>query len=75
MLIFFFSLFLEVGAKRAVLHGGVPLLLNMFVDWHRIDHRHRQTQLRKAILNVIKLIVMISKYIFSKLLLITDCLI
>eukprot|EP00794_Sanderia_malayensis_P009853 gene9853-10864_t len=50
----------KIGARRAVVHGGVALLLNMFVDWHRIDHRHRQTALRKSILTVLKLIVMIN---------------
>ncbi len=55
-------IFSEIGAKRAVIHGGVPLLLNMFVDWHRVDHRHRQTALRKSILTVLKLIVTISEF-------------
>ncbi|XP_065059496.1 cytosolic carboxypeptidase 1-like [Rhopilema esculentum] len=50
----------KIGARRAVLQGAVPLLLNMFVDWHRTDHRHRQTTLRKSILTVLKNIIMIN---------------
>ena len=51
----------EIGARRAVIQGSVPLMMNMFIDWHRTDHRHRQVAVRKAILTVLKNIVMISK--------------
>ena len=50
----------EIGARRAVIQGAVPLMMNMFVDWHRTDHRHRQVGVRKAILVVLKNIVVIS---------------
>ena len=36
------------------------MLLQMFCDWQRTDHHHRQTNIRKAILNVIKNITMSS---------------
>lgn len=45
-------------ASKAVSYGAVPLLLQMFCDWQRTDHHHRQTNIRKAILNVIKNITM-----------------
>lgn len=51
----------EIGARRAVIQGSVPLMMNMFIDWHRTDHRHRQVAVRKAILTVLKNIIMISK--------------
>ena len=64
----------ESCASKAVSYGAVPLLLQMFCDWQRTDHHHRQTNIRKAILNVIKNITMSSmlthysptcEYIFS----------
>lgn len=45
-------------ASKAVTFGAVPVLLHMFCDWQRTDHHHRQTNIRKAILNVIKNITM-----------------
>lgn len=45
-------------ASKAVSYGAVPMLLQMFCDWQRTDHHHRQTNIRKAILNVIKNITM-----------------
>ncbi|XP_013413553.1 cytosolic carboxypeptidase 1 isoform X1 [Lingula anatina] len=52
------SLVLLVKSKsnsaRAIGHGGVPMLLNMFSDWHRGDSKNRHIALRKAVLNVLK---------------------
>lgn len=45
-------------ASKAVSFGAVPMLLQMFCDWQRTDHHHRQASIRKAILNVIKNITM-----------------
>lgn len=45
-------------ASKAVNFGAVPILLQMFCDWQRTDHHHRQVNIRKAILNVIKNITM-----------------
>lgn len=45
-------------ASKAVNFGAVPILLQMFCDWQRTDHHHRQANIRKAILNVIKNITM-----------------
>ncbi|XP_068741274.1 cytosolic carboxypeptidase 1-like [Montipora capricornis] len=41
-------------ASKAVSFGAVPVLLQLFCDWQRTDHHHRQANIRKAILNVIK---------------------
>lgn len=45
-------------ASKAVSYGAVPVLLQMFCDWQRTDHHHRQANIRKAILNVLKNITM-----------------
>ena len=52
----------ESNSARAVGHGGVPILLNMFYDWHRSDAKNRHVALRKAILNVLKHCTNLSKY-------------
>lgn len=54
------DLITESCASKAVSYGAVPVLLQMFCDWQRTDHHHRQTNIRKAILNVIKNITMSS---------------
>lgn len=54
-------MFAESCASKAVNFGAVPILLQMFCDWQRTDHHHRQANIRKAILNVIKNITMSSK--------------
>lgn len=51
----------ESCASKAVSYGAVPVLLQMFCDWQRTDHHHRQANIRKAILNVIKNVTMSSK--------------
>ena len=51
----------ESNSARAVGHGGVPVLLNMFYDWHRSDAKNRHVALRKAILNVLKHCTNLSK--------------
>lgn len=51
----------ESCASKAVSFGAVPVLLQMFCDWQRTDHHHRQANIRKAILNVIKNVTMSSK--------------
>ena len=43
-------------------HGAVPVLLQMFCDWQRTDHHNRQAGVRKAILSVLKSIVMTSEF-------------
>ena len=52
----------ESNSARAVGHGGVPILLNMFYDWHRSDAKNRHVALRKAILNVLKHCTNLSEY-------------
>ncbi|XP_078593876.1 cytosolic carboxypeptidase 1-like isoform X1 [Branchiostoma floridae x Branchiostoma japonicum] len=44
----------KTNGGRAVAQGGVPVLLGMFYDLHRLDVRHRQTNVKKAILTVLK---------------------
>ncbi|XP_019638452.1 PREDICTED: cytosolic carboxypeptidase 1-like [Branchiostoma belcheri] len=44
----------KTNAGRAVAQGGVTVLLGMFYDLHRFDVRHRQTNVKKAILTVLK---------------------
>ena len=46
---------------KAVNLNGVEILLRMFYDWHRTDHNHRQTAIRKALLNSLKALVSTSK--------------
>ena len=54
-----FLIFLtEQAAKRAVDHGLMPVLFQMYTEYHWSDHRNRQIALRKAILNLIKACVM-----------------
>lgn len=53
----------ESSASKAVNYGAVPVLLQMFCDWHRTDHHNRQTGVRKSIVSVLKSITMTSKNI------------
>ncbi|XP_031558115.1 cytosolic carboxypeptidase 1-like [Actinia tenebrosa] len=46
------------SAFKAVKYGAVPILLQMFCDWHRTDHHNRQTAVRKCIISVLKSITM-----------------
>ncbi|KXJ16139.1 cytosolic carboxypeptidase 1 [Exaiptasia diaphana] len=48
----------KTSASKAVNYGAVPVLLQMFNDWHRTDHHNRQTGVRKAIAGVLKSITM-----------------
>ena len=58
----FNKFFTETSACKAVNHGAVPVLLQMFCDWQRTDHHNRQAGVRKAILSVLKSIVMTSEF-------------
>ncbi len=57
----FMCMFSESNSARAVGQGGVPVLLNMFLDWHRCDSKNRHVTLRKAILQVLKHVTNLSK--------------
>jgi len=48
---------LETGAKKAVSQGVMAILLDMFQEWHKTDHRNRHLALRKSILSVIKVCI------------------
>ena len=55
----------ETNARKAVECGGVPLILHMYKEWHKIDTKHRQVALRKALLNILKHITNTSKTNYS----------
>jgi hypothetical protein len=57
----FWCFYTESSASKAVNYGAVPVLLQMFCDWHRTDHHNRQTGVRKSIVGVLKSITMTSK--------------
>ncbi|XP_076010306.1 cytosolic carboxypeptidase 1 isoform X2 [Genypterus blacodes] len=40
----------KTNARRAVDGGFVPVLLTLYVDWHRHDTRHRHVLIRKGLL-------------------------
>lgn len=40
----------ETNARRAVDGGHVPVLLSVYLDWHRNDTRHRHMLIRKGLL-------------------------
>ncbi|CAH1796187.1 unnamed protein product [Owenia fusiformis] len=42
------------NSARAIGHGGVPMLMSSFYDWHKVDTKNRHTNLRKSILNILK---------------------
>jgi hypothetical protein len=44
----------ESNSARAIGQGGVPLLLTMYADWHRMDTKNRHVNIRKAILSTLK---------------------
>lgn len=44
----------KTGAKKAVNHTVISLMLSLYQEWHRSDHRNRHISIRKSILNVIK---------------------
>jgi len=52
----------ESNAARAVGHGGVVVMLNMFTEWHKTDTKNRHVNIRKSILNVLKNFTEISQY-------------
>ena len=52
----------ESNAARAIGQGGVPVLLNAFYDWHRVDSKNRHVTLRKSVLSVLKNITNLRKY-------------
>uniref|UniRef100_A0A3Q3EC32 Cytosolic carboxypeptidase 1 n=1 Tax=Labrus bergylta TaxID=56723 RepID=A0A3Q3EC32_9LABR len=45
-----FFLSAETNARRAVDGGHVPILLALYLDWHRNDTRHRHMLIRKGLL-------------------------
>ena len=51
----------ESNSARAIGQGGVPVLLTMFFDWHRLDTKNRHLTLRKAVLHVLKHITNLSR--------------
>uniref|UniRef100_A0A4W3GYF5 Cytosolic carboxypeptidase 1 n=1 Tax=Callorhinchus milii TaxID=7868 RepID=A0A4W3GYF5_CALMI len=44
----------NTNARRAVERGYLPLLLTIYLDWHRHDTRHRHMLIRKGVLTCIK---------------------
>ncbi|XP_072441961.1 cytosolic carboxypeptidase 1 isoform X6 [Chiloscyllium punctatum] len=44
----------KTNARRAVDRGYLPVLLTIYIDWHRHDSRHRHVLIRKGILTCIK---------------------
>ncbi|XP_051876222.1 cytosolic carboxypeptidase 1 isoform X7 [Pristis pectinata] len=42
------------NARRSVDRGYLPVLLTIYIDWHRNDTRHRHMLIRKGILTCIK---------------------
>lgn len=44
----------ETNARRSVDRGYLPVLLTIYIDWHRHDTRHRHMLIRKGILTCIK---------------------
>ena len=51
----------ESNSARAIGYGGVPVLLQMYCDWHKLDTKNRHVSLRKSILNVLKHVTNLSK--------------
>ena len=48
------SLFPESGAKYAVEHDLMAVLIKLYQEWHHADQKSRYISLRKAILSNIK---------------------
>uniref|UniRef100_UPI00398EF28F cytosolic carboxypeptidase 1 isoform X2 n=1 Tax=Pristiophorus japonicus TaxID=55135 RepID=UPI00398EF28F len=44
----------KTNARRAVDRGYFPILLTIYIDWHRHDTRHRHMLIRKGILTCIR---------------------
>ncbi|XP_072372801.1 cytosolic carboxypeptidase 1 isoform X3 [Scyliorhinus torazame] len=44
----------KTNARRSVDRGYLPILLTIYIDWHRHDSRHRHMLIRKGILTCIK---------------------
>ncbi|XP_067886154.1 cytosolic carboxypeptidase 1 isoform X4 [Heterodontus francisci] len=44
----------KTNARRSVDRGYIPVLLTIYIDWHRHDSRHRHVLIRKGILTCIK---------------------
>ncbi|XP_069785882.1 cytosolic carboxypeptidase 1 isoform X4 [Narcine bancroftii] len=44
----------KTNARRSVDRGYLPVLLTIYIDWHRHDTRHRHMLIRKGILTCIK---------------------
>ncbi|XP_038660765.1 cytosolic carboxypeptidase 1 isoform X6 [Scyliorhinus canicula] len=44
----------KTNARRSVDRGYLPVLLTIYIDWHRHDSRHRHMLIRKGILTCIK---------------------
>ncbi|XP_072137706.1 cytosolic carboxypeptidase 1 isoform X3 [Mobula birostris] len=44
----------KTNARRSVERGYLPVLLTIYIDWHRHDTRHRHMLIRKGILTCIK---------------------
>ncbi|XP_067931710.1 cytosolic carboxypeptidase 1-like [Watersipora subatra] len=42
------------NSRKAVECGGVPMVLQMYREWHKIDTKNRQVALRKALLHILK---------------------
>ncbi|XP_059825805.1 cytosolic carboxypeptidase 1 isoform X1 [Hypanus sabinus] len=44
----------KTNARRSVERGYLPVLITIYIDWHRHDTRHRHMLIRKGILTCIK---------------------
>ena len=64
MTVFTYLLYI-VGNNAARTIGGeyVPHILSLYNDWHQADTKHRHVSIRKGLLNVLKNITNLSKYV------------
>ena len=53
----------EAGAKKCVAQNVIPLMLSMYQESHRFDHRNRNMAVRRALLSVIKSCVNFGMYL------------
>lgn len=52
----------ETNCRRVVDCGGVPMTLQMYREWHKMDTKNRQISLRKSLLNILKHVTNTSKH-------------
>lgn len=53
--------FTESNSARAIGQNAVPVLIDLFTVWYRTDSKNRHVPLRKAILNVLRLLANLSE--------------